>query len=337
MLGTLRLVLALAVLISHAGVSVLSLNPGVMAVVVFYAISGYVMNGLICAHFGNLASIPCFYVDRLLRILPQYFIYLIPSYIWYCITQQVTTFTQRAPTWQDAYNNLIIVPLNFFMYNQSDQFTLIPPAWSLGAELQFYVLLPLLIAYKPLFWCVVTSSLIVQGMAWAGFLHAEWWGYRLLPGVLWVFAIGVLISRAHLGGNGKEYSLAKAVVWALLSLVLIAVMLWHYERLEVAYFREVIVGAALALSLIAALGAVKSANTWLGRLDAWLGQLSYGVFLNHFLLLWLFGWHAHMLSFNDLCLLVGASLLLSTLSFMLLEAPILRWRRDWRRRNNVSN
>lgn len=46
-MGTLRYLLAILVLLSHAGVNLSGHHPGVMAVAVFYAISGYVMSALI--------------------------------------------------------------------------------------------------------------------------------------------------------------------------------------------------------------------------------------------------------------------------------------------------
>src|SRR4051812_4441983 len=72
MLGTLRLVLALLVALSHANVKIGGLNPGVMSVVCFYLISGYVMTGLLRDHYSNVRRIPYFYLDRALRIFPQY-------------------------------------------------------------------------------------------------------------------------------------------------------------------------------------------------------------------------------------------------------------------------
>lgn len=50
MLGVFRLALAL----SHVNVRIGGLNPGVIAVVCFYLISGYVMTGLLRSHYQGL-------------------------------------------------------------------------------------------------------------------------------------------------------------------------------------------------------------------------------------------------------------------------------------------
>lgn len=77
-MGTLRFFLALLVLYSHAGGRIQQLNPGVTAVVVFYIISGYVMTALMRRYYcpspagPTLPSTAHFYLDRLLRLYPQY-------------------------------------------------------------------------------------------------------------------------------------------------------------------------------------------------------------------------------------------------------------------------
>ena len=81
---------------------------------------------------------------------------------------------------------------------------------------------------------------------------------------------------------------------------------------------------------------------WLARLprtdwDDWLGNLSYGVFLCHFLVMWLFeaalgappgnAWPA-----AGLAAMMAASVLLAWLGFVLVERPVLRWRHRLRSR-----
>ncbi len=73
MLGTFRLFLAMLVASSHTGLSLAGLNPGVMAVVGFYLISGYVTAGLMARHYSDPSQVSSFYLDRAIRLLPQYF------------------------------------------------------------------------------------------------------------------------------------------------------------------------------------------------------------------------------------------------------------------------
>src|SRR5438105_15163327 len=107
-MGTLRLVLAVLVLLSHADVRVAGYNPGVVAVVVFYLISGYVMAGLIRSHYAAPGRIVGFYADRALRIYPQYLFYAGAALVWQLATHARPLYLTHAPDGVDLLNNLAV-------------------------------------------------------------------------------------------------------------------------------------------------------------------------------------------------------------------------------------
>jgi len=317
-MGTLRLLLALAVLLSHADVRVAQLNPGVMAVIGFYLISGYVMAGLIYRHYGALSLAPRFYLDRLLRLYPQYLVIAIAALVWQWATGATTQFLSRMPTPLDLFNNLAIVPMNFFMWNGSDAYALIPPSWSLGAEMQFYLLAPLLILFPRIGLIAAAISLLVQVLAWLGVLHADWWGYRLLPGVLWFFLLGAALHNKRL---------AVPLAWGSPVLALAVYLALAAKGLHaVPYHTEVLIGWGLGAPLLY-LAARLPRSAW----DEQLGDLAYGVFLNHFLLLWVFWGGKAPAGPLGLMLLVAASIALSWLIQRFIEQPVVLYRRHLRR------
>lgn len=317
-MGTLRLVLALLVLLSHADWRIAQLNPGVLAVVGFYLISGYVMAGLLHRHYTAPARVPWFYLDRVMRLAPQYLLYAALTLAWYLWTHTPTAFLTRDPTATDLLNNLLVVPLNFYMVNGSDGFTLIPPAWSLGAELQFYLLAPLMVLWPRLGLVLGAGSLAVQGLALHGMLHTDWFGYRLLPGILWVFGVGMLLFHWH-----REHPRRAAVLAWGAPLVALALYLYLRSRgLHAApYHQEVLIGWGVAIPLVHLLARRRA-----GRWDAWAGDVSYGVFLNHFLLIWLFFPGPGHTAWQWLALAL-ASVALSALTQRTIERPVLAWRR----------
>jgi peptidoglycan/LPS O-acetylase OafA/YrhL len=65
-----------------------------------------------------------------------------------------------------------------------------------------------------------------------------------------------------------------------------------------------------------------------GTIDELLGNLSYGVFLNHFLMIWL----ADHFSISRLFVPIAA-LIAAAVSYKLIEEPALRWRRHLRNAN----
>lgn len=320
-MGLTRLLLALGVLFSHAGVRIEGLNPGVTAVIGFYLISGYVMTGLVDRHFATPSRVPAFYVDRVLRLFPQYLVYAAITLVWFIGTGTHTLFLARDPQAVDLLRNLAIVPLNFYMFNGSDSFTLIPPAWSLGAELQFYLVVPFMALWPRLAWLLVAASLGVHGMALLGLLHTDWFGYRLLPGVLWVFSAGMLLFRLQ---RSRPF-LASAMAWAAPVAAAILYLLLRVRGLHAApYHQEVLLGWGLGIPLLHIVSRLKA-----GSINAFAGDVSYGVFLNHFLLIWLLFPDA---DFDPpaLMVLAVASIALSWATQAAFERPALAWRRRLR-------
>lgn len=320
-MGLTRLVLALGVLLSHTGMRVVGLNPGVIAVVGFYLISGYVMTGLVQRHFRAPARVPAFYLDRVLRLYPQYLFYAGVTLLWFVASGRHTSFLTHAPGLVDLARNLALVPLNFYMFNGADSFTLIPPAWSLGAEVQFYLLVPFMVLWPPLAVVLGVASLAVHAAALLGILHTDWYGYRLLPGVLWIFGAGMLmfrLQRAHPGRARRVALLAPLAALAIFTLL-------HLRGLDAQpYHREVLLGWGLGIPLLYGISQRRS-----GWFDTLAGDLSYGVFLNHFLLIWLL---FPELEFGGprMIVLVVASLLAAWLSQRAFERPVLAWRRRFR-------
>lgn len=324
-MGLLRFCLALAVLLSHAGFSLRGFNPGVMSVVVFYAISGYVMSALIERHYASAARTGHFYLDRLLRIYPQYALYAGAAALWLFTIGHPTHFLILAPQPADWLNNILVVPLNYFMFNGSDRFTLVPPAWSLGAELLFYALAPWLWRCWRLAIALALASLSVQAMAWHGLLHSDWWGYRLLPGILWVFVLGMAVQRLQAGAGHRARQLAIATP---LLAAGVGVYLSTRGLLNNPYHREVLTGLALGVPLLHILSQRQFSPVW-QRLDQLLGDLSYGIFLNHFLIIWVLDL-GQLQQAWQWAALMGTSVALSAFSQRFVERPVLLWRRNWR-------
>jgi len=328
-MGHLRFGLAILVLLSHAGWRFWGLNPGVTAVIVFYAISGYVMSALIEHHYAHTASTCRFYLDRFLRIYPQYAAYAIVAALWLFSVGHPTDFLHLQPQPIDWINNLLIVPLNYFMINDSDRFTLVPPAWSLGAEVLFYALAPWLWRRWRVALALALVSLLTQATAWHGHIHTDWWGYRLIPGVLWVFVLGMALHRYQSTHPHRACYLAWLTPAG-------AILVWAYlakHGLQTQpYHREVLVGIALGIPLVHLL----SRHTITGSgIDQRLGDLSYGIFLNHFLLIWVLGLTQPQTQAQWI-LLISTSIALSAMTQTLIEKPILAWRRRWRGAQNTK-
>lgn len=318
MLGTFRLLLAILVALSHVNFRIEGLNPGVIAVVCFYLISGYVMTGLIRRHYFSWSAIPAFYLDRAMRLLPQYYLLLALVLCWFFVSGNTNSFLQHSPSFLDWFFNLSIVPLNYFMFNHSDQFTAIPPAWSLGAEIQFYILFPIILLCRAR-WLTLVIALAVFVSASVGLLHTDYFGYRLLPGVLTFFVLGSFLFDLQ----ETRVQLKKYAILMLFFIAVFAYALYASAHLDLPYNRETLLGLAVGITLLALLGN-KAQRQWDNRL----GDLSYGVFLNHFLIQWVSGWVPT--TFSEMTIYIALSLFLSFLTQALIERPVLIWRKKLR-------
>lgn len=323
MLGICRLILALAVALSHINVRISGLNPGVMAVVCFYMISGYVMTGLVKRHYSQLRMVPAFYADRALRIFPQYILISGLTLSWFFMSDIHTNFLQHTPQWSEIASNLFVIPLNYYMFNGADQFTLVPPAWSLGAELQFYLLFPFLLIWS-LRWGTFAIGCLFLALASVGKIHPDYFGYRLLPGVLVYFLLGSFLFEIKDTLRDKlraafVISLFLSIAWA---------TLFNLKFLDLPYNKEVMVGILVGASMI-----LLFANRQASKFDQRCGDLSYGVFLNHFLIQWTLvkEWD----SFSKIGMYLVGAIILSYVTQSLVERPILILRKKLRKQNGA--
>jgi peptidoglycan/LPS O-acetylase OafA/YrhL len=289
-LGKLRLLLALLVVNSHISVGYfLSLgwdpgtignyNSGVVAVVIFFAISGFVMSALWKEHYegsrevNRVRLIKVFYLDRLIRLFPQFILYFVVTLL--CI--QLLNF--ESPFWQSIdfvvlVQNLTILPSGFYMFLKPHSL-FVPQAWSLGLELTFYAVVPFLLKkwnWRKIYFFAYTSISFFL-LPFFGLINSDWYGYRLLPGVIFIFIIGV---------SSKDFSIKRKQTYLISCRLFLGLLLtYSYTRsdlYELKFNKEVLLGALIATFLI------PNISTNSSKWDTWCGDLSYGVFLNHILI-----------------------------------------------------
>jgi len=197
MFGYLRFALAFFVLVSHMNIRIYGMNPGVTAVVIFYLLAGHVVahlwDNVLPVGPGRLAR---FYRDRVLRIMPLY-LYVIALTVLFLI---ITGYGNPEYKVFKLLGNFLVIPVNYYMVVDTTILTdpawaLIPVAWSLGAELQAYLFLPLILVSGRWKTALIIGSFFVYMLANSGALHPDYFGYRLIPGVFFMFAAGACIQR----------------------------------------------------------------------------------------------------------------------------------------------
>ncbi|WP_371857957.1 acyltransferase family protein [Pseudomonas sp. Irchel 3H7] len=305
--------MAVMVAVSHLGKMFMGFNPGVVAVISFLLISGFVMTSLIERNYKAPGKVGLFYLDRALRLYPQFLFYFVVScaVIYFLLpgTPQAAELTVK-----NIAASLAIVPLGFYMFGASGIWIL-PPAWSLGLEMCFYLVIPFLLIYRAR-GVAFALSVAVFIPACLGLINTDFYGYRLLPGVLFIFLCGSYLYKPQAKGLAIAGGTAVAA-----ALIFVAIMAGWIERRP--FNAEVAAGIAVGIPAVFLLTKLK-----FHRIDEFLGNISYGVFLNHFVVFYFLHGLSPITSFDwhKIATVLVLSFLLSGVSYYCVERPALKLR-----------
>lgn len=324
MFGYIRFILAIMVLLSHTGVSFFTLSPGVMAVVVFYILAGYVVSHLYNDILPNSKyKIFYFYKDRILRVFPLYLYVGTLTLIFITLT----SYSNPSYSLTAVLGNVFIIPLNYYMYADftilkatNGDWWLIPPAWSLGTELQAYILLAIGIRFKLFNTIFIIFSLLIYILANLSILHPDYFGYRFIIGVYFIFATGAAIQRA------KTSLYHRNLLFFIYGVMLIVAALFSINNsFSPTYTRETLIGFLVGVPLVYALSMAKQKLPY----NALLGSLSYGVFLSHFLSMWVLQYlaAAPLKSYTYAAMVIALSSLIAYVGVKLIEKHTNKWRK----------
>lgn len=319
-MGTYRLLLALSVMLSHLDVTVLGHNPGVTAVVAFYVISGYVMTALIGKHYATPGRIPVFYLDRALRLYPQLLLYMVLTIAIILIIHPRHVHLQDLSLTK-LLLNLLIVPVNFYQLDWGGLSTCVLLPWSLGLEVTFYLAVPFILQFNlRLAACALSVGVFI--LAYFGVLNTDLFGYRLLPGTLFLFLVGSLLFRRDTPADTRMLMGVIALTVAGFAGLILR------PALQAPFNTEVIAGLLISIPAVAWLS-----RHQFGAIDDLLGNISYGVFLNHPLILYVVdGLVLPRRGIVPMILMVTVSVGAAWLSYRYIERPVADWRHRLRRK-----
>lgn len=318
MFGTYRLILAAGVVLAHMGVSVWGIHTGIVGVVCFYMVSGYAMTGLIRSAYPKpTRDAPAFYLDRLIRLGPQYYFYIaICAFTVLVLNWRESPAQDGSPDALNIFANLTIIPLAFWMYSDSIRHLgLNMPTWSLGLEFLFYLLLPWLLWDRRTLWAAAGVAAIVWTLATQGVINPDYYAYRMLPGTLVFFLVGVAVQRRDWWLFGLLATFFLASYGALAAVGKIWLM----------FNAHLLVGAALGCVTVPLLAMLRR-----NRFDDLLGGVSYGTYLAHWIFVTVLKHHYGQAWAVSVAIL--GSMACGWLTYRFVEVPTIRYRRALRSR-----
>jgi peptidoglycan/LPS O-acetylase OafA/YrhL len=293
--GWLRFVLAIAILFTHAGPFsglVIGDYGGRLAVQTFFMISGFYM-GLVWNEKYSQLPMRVFYISRALRIYPIYFIVLILTFMTavVCALRGIPfpvnlSDLNLSTLVTSAFSQIVLffVDLNLIPSFGSYRYLLVPPAWTLGLELLFYLLVPFILPrFKVVFVCFILSILARFVAHFAG-LSGELWSYRFFPFELALFLAGALSYRLYLSLPSKILAFASHVQVQMITVFLVFGGLIYFPFLllrlgEVIYWIYYVI---IFFSLIVLFLWSRNSN-----FDRMIGEFSFPIYISHIPIIWL--------------------------------------------------
>lgn len=363
-LDPLRFFAALSVLAFHladlAGLALPQSLPGAwfqagfLGVDLFFAISGAVifLSIVRLAHKTHTQTGPSgwrwtFMQRRLVRLVP---LYLMTSMLFIALVNP-------AILTRDGLGFLLTTQLLFISNLFASTHGVINgPTWSLGVEMQFYLLMALVGPW--LLQRRIWPPLVLAAVLALGWRYGVWhWFDRLpdaarahhmfiytlqLPGVLDGFAAGVAAMWWRL--HTRETTATRLFLWLALTTIvvwwgLMALLLrhgalyWSHPAMVLGMRGAI----ALASGLVVATALSVPTRFSPGALGRWLGDISYGIYLWHLGVIVLVTRHwPEADALWQAALVLGVTLVLANLGWYALERPVLRWLRP-RARSTASN
>jgi peptidoglycan/LPS O-acetylase OafA/YrhL len=314
-----------------------------VAFVMFFVLSGYLLyRAFARAALGNSEPVAAgsYLIRRAARILPGYYVALVGTLALLAAAGEVSG---RRPV--DGGD----LPL-FFVFGQNYQpdtlLKLNAATWTLAVEVAFYVMLPL-IGFLALWLArgsvrrqaLLLGGLVLVGLGWNLLDFELGWGPvagHAPPSFLPYFACGMLVALAVEVRRGRDAPpVSNRAGAALVALGLVAVVangLWHgLDRTPDGFAMELFadLGAAIGFALLIAAAVTGSGAglSWLAvRPLAWLGTITYGLYL----------WHIPLLVFargNGLLpggvlsglVMLPVAIALGAASWYVIERPAMRW------------
>ncbi|WP_169942967.1 acyltransferase [Campylobacter sp. RM15925] len=311
MFGYIRFILAYMVLLSHMNYKFLGYNIGVFAVVFFYILAGLVTSKVFIKIAPKDSQISYFIKDRFLRIYPTYLFALLITILFFCATK----YLEPNFSFKNLFYHLSIIPLNYFFWLDVQVFNapiglnfLIPPAWSLGAELQAYCLLVIAIKFKRLGFMLAFISFIVFCVANLGYINSDIYGYRTVCGVFFIFYTGFLIYQ-------RKY---KTLALFYIGIILLFTFLIYKNRFGI-FSIEIIIGYLLGVLLVLTHEKFKFKL----KFNEILGSLSYSLFISHFLFIWI---SEYVFNIQNLYFITLGSIVFGLINYYLLENRVNKTR-----------
>lgn len=310
-MGLLRLLLALVVVTGHSSaICGWRLTGSFVAVQTFFIISGFYMSLVLNGKYRGPGSYRLFMGNRVLRLFPAYWVVLLvavlgswASYVLFGTKNIFHDYVVNPHGLGDStflflvLSNLAVVGQDTVMFlgvtaqgfmelardfRSSDPqlwtYLFVPQTWSISLELMFYLVAPFLLRKRlSLLLGLIAGSAVLRVWLHKGIgLNFDPWTYRFFPTELGLFLLGAVAYHLYLRVRERDFS--EELYWAVA--LVFAFVLIMYQFIPGGMAKKAAFYALTVFSLPFLFGLTKDWH-W----DRRIGELSYPVYISHFLFL----------------------------------------------------
>lgn len=349
-MGFLRFILSLSVLVAHTepffGIKFLG---GMGSVQLFFIISGFYMTMVLNKKYVGKGSYWLFISNRFLRLYPSYFIVLLVTILVSLIflsgeDSVIHQWLENINSLNEkniiilSFVNIVIFGQDLIMFLGLDQisnslyftsnfresnifvykFLFLPQAWSISIELMFYIVAPFIVRRK-LKYIVLLILLSILLRAYIYFylnLAFDPWSYRFFPTELALFLFGSLAYKFY---ETIDHNKKLATSHYLVILIYFILIFSHKQILD----SSIILSQLklwgiyiLSIFVIPYLFFITKNN----RIDKFIGELSYPIYLIHMLVIAILSRFSFESYLSETACIV--SVLFSILLIKYIEEPI---------------
>jgi peptidoglycan/LPS O-acetylase OafA/YrhL len=332
-LDAIRGIAAIAIVIFHSNVR--RFPWGWAAVDLFFVLSGFLITGIVLRHGGTRGFLPRFYVRRALRIFPVYYLVVLGLVVFHnALPRQVDP---RGLIYELTYTQF----LPYYWFAESPRYShYLGHTWTLAVEEQFYLVWPALILLAGRSrWRVAALSLAT--VAGSFILRSRGYSVALLGARADGLALGGLLAALLAGREGTALAASRGFRTALASMAIVSAAILTALAIFVGMGPTdvfppwtgtvVLAFSTLWLGLIG-LVVIHSGHPRLAVLRRprlrWVGKVSYGLYLYHFLVILISGDIFKAMGFRGQPFwreapTIGICFVIAGLSWRYIEKPIL--------------
>jgi len=331
----LRAVAVILVVIYHVFPD--KLPSGYFGVDIFFVISGFLM-AAIYQDNGDKSYYKTFYKKRFLRIVPAYFVVILFSTV---IGAFIVLPHEHNLLFSQSLSSILFIPNIYFFWSGETYFDNVAfrpllHLWSLGVELQFYLLVPVCMwiyrknrafFYSMALVSIITCLVMVEISSKTAFY--------LLPFRMWEFFFGFVIAL-NIRSNVASQGSAKALYSFLALLFIVGIAFYNSDLANHPQTLAVLVCFATSVILKFSVPNKYLDNFLMNFLEK-VGKYSYSLYLVHYPLIYFtyyrpFQGSKKVVEFDSTLLLLFVSMVLATV----LTHLYVETNSNFKRRANVA-